>query len=107
MDSVESTALPRLAQEPPADGWPKLPVTREWGRLVRKTRRAAHWSQDVLARAVGITQGMLSQIENGPTVESTAVWPLCLALDIDPPHQFYRGELERRWVEAERLRVCC
>lgn len=104
MDAVDDMAVPpRLTQAPPPDGWPDLPVTREWGALVGQTIKARGWIQQQVADEIDCSQGAISQIVSGPTLRSELVWPLCLVLDLDPPHQFYRDEREKRWVEAGRV----
>lgn len=104
MDAVDDMAVPpRLTQPAPPDGWPDLPVTRTWGALVGQTIKARGWIQQQVADEIGCTQGAISQIVSGPTLTSWLVWPLCLVLDLDPPHQFYRDDRERRWVEAGRV----
>lgn len=65
---------------------------------VRRLRVERGWSQQMLAEAVGVTQGAISQIENGSTGPRMATLErLAVALNVEPaslliPHQELRYE---------------
>ena len=90
--------VPRV--DPTAEGEIALPP--EWCAAVRTARKAAGLSQAQLGVKVGLSQAMISQIENGVAGSSAKVLAIARALDISPP-DFMRDDLERRWLDAGRV----
>lgn len=52
------------------------------GNRIRLERKKRKWSQERLAREVDLTQGLISQIENGTNVSSKHLMAIARALDV-------------------------
>lgn len=71
------------------------------GERIRLERRKRKWSQDALARHAGVTQGLISQIENGTNDSSKYLPSLARALDVSVDWlETGRGDPRRREVNA-------
>jgi transcriptional regulator with XRE-family HTH domain len=71
------------------------------GERIRLERRKRKWSQEELARHAGVTQGLISQIENGTNDSSKYLMSLARALDVSPDWlENGRGDPTRRQVNA-------
>ena len=101
---MSTTEAPRLEQDPhalPADDLGRLELTI--GQQVKKFRQEMALTNPELARNAGISQGMLSKIENGQTSPSLATLKaLSAALNV-PITALFRGyekEGEATFVKA-------
>lgn len=67
------------------------------GERIRLERRKRKWSQNDLAKAVGVTQGLVSQIENGTNDSSRYLTAIARALDVSPDWlESGKGDSRRR-----------
>jgi transcriptional regulator with XRE-family HTH domain len=67
------------------------------GERIRLERRKRKWSQNDLAKAVGVTQGLVSQIENGTNDSSRYLTAIARALDVSPDWlESGKGDARRR-----------
>jgi transcriptional regulator with XRE-family HTH domain len=73
----------------------------EIGERIRLERRKKKMSQEELARRTGVTQGLISQIENGTNDSSKYLTAIARALDISPDWlETGHGDPKRREVSA-------
>jgi transcriptional regulator with XRE-family HTH domain len=71
------------------------------GERIRVERRKRKWSQEELARKAGVTQGLISQIENGTNDSSKYLTGIARALDVSADWlESGRGESKRREVNV-------
>jgi transcriptional regulator with XRE-family HTH domain len=76
------------------------------GERMRRERREKKISQDELARRVGVTQGLISQIENGTNDSSKYLTTIARELDVSPDWlETGRGEKKRREVVGPMSRA--
>lgn len=67
------------------------------GERVREARTKQKWSQEELARRAGVTQGLISQIENGINDGSKYLTTIARVLEVSPDWlESGRGEIKRR-----------
>jgi transcriptional regulator with XRE-family HTH domain len=71
------------------------------GERIRLERRNKKISQEELARRVGVTQGLISQIENGTNDSSKYLTTIARELDVSPDWlESGKGEKKRRETTA-------
>lgn len=94
---------PREAPAPTVRPDPELAYDAEWGAEVRRRRRERKISQAQLAAGVGVSQSMISQIENGGEEGrggvSVAVAKISHRLQMSLPMVAVDPRL-RRWAEV-------
>lgn len=95
--------VPLLAVKRAEHNYPELPTTELWRGVMKRARKAADLSQEVLARRIGCTQPMIAGIERGTVKSSTLILPICDILNIPPPHVLVADEIDERWIELGRL----
>lgn len=80
-----------------------VPISKEWGAMMQRARKARGMTQDDLADATGATQPTISDMEAARLGGSKFVPPVCAALGIPSPIFFAKDEYDERWVEAGRF----
>lgn len=71
------------------------------GERIRIERRKRKWSQNDLAKATGVTQGLISQIENGTNDSSKHLTAIARALDVSADWlETGKGDPRRREATA-------
>lgn len=71
------------------------------GERIRLERRKRKWSQEELARRSGVTQGLISQMENGTNDSSKYLTSIARALDVSPDWlESGKGDSRRREVNV-------
>lgn len=71
------------------------------GERMRLERRKKKWSQEELARRVGVTQGLISQMENGTNDTSKYLTAIARALEVSPDWlESGKGDPRRREVNV-------
>jgi transcriptional regulator with XRE-family HTH domain len=71
------------------------------GERVRSERLKRKWSQERLAREAEVTQGLISQFENGTNVSSKHLTAIARALDVSADWlETGKGDPRRRQVNA-------
>lgn len=71
------------------------------GERIRLERTKKKWSQDKLAHRVGVTQGLISQMENGTNDTSKYLTAIARALDVSPDWlESGKGDPRRREVNV-------
>jgi transcriptional regulator with XRE-family HTH domain len=78
-----------------------MAIPPDFARQIREARLAQDMTQATLAQRVGITQAMVSQIENGIAGSSGKLLAICRVLSLDPP-QFLAYDDEAAWLEIGR-----
>lgn len=68
---------------------------------MRAARKARGMTQDQLATRVGVSQNVISKIEKGQVISSTAIPTICKVLKIDLP-RYYEDPFEHRWADVGR-----
>lgn len=75
--------------------------TMDIGERIRQERRKRKWSQEELARRAGVTQGLISQMENGTNDSSKYLTSIARALDVSPDWlESGKGDSRRREVNV-------
>lgn len=71
------------------------------GDRIRAERKDKNWSQEELARRSGVSQGLISQFENGINKGSQHLTSLARALDVEPDWlEKGKGSKKRRETNA-------
>lgn len=80
---------------------PNTLVAMNIGERIRKERLDKKWSQEELARRTGVSQGLISQLENGINKETVNLTSIARALEVEPDWlQSGKGSKKRREVNA-------
>lgn len=80
---------------------PELANNEEWRGIMARARKAHGMSQDDLAAKVGVSQVMISKLENTQT-SSTYIMRICRVLGIQPP-EHYESEEQKNWSNLGRV----
>lgn len=70
---------------------PNILSSMNTGERIRRERMDKKWSQEELARRSGVSQGLISQFENGVNKGSSYLIAIARALDV-----------EAEWLESEK-----
>jgi transcriptional regulator with XRE-family HTH domain len=95
--------MPSVAKSPEREA--EIPTTPQWRAMMKAAREALGLSQTEVARAVGVSQAMVSGIERGSSGGSSAVLAICKLLHIAPPVAGLPADVERLVVAALTLKV--
>lgn len=81
--------------------FPNILPVMDIGERIRSERKKRKWSQERLAREADVTQGLISQIENGTNVSSKHLTTIARALDVSADWlETGKGDPRRRQVNA-------
>lgn len=87
---------------------PELATNEEWRGIMRRARLEPRddypkgMTQGELAKKVGTSQVMISNLESGAASSSKYVLPICNVLGIPLPEHF-TDEVERAWAQLGRV----
>jgi transcriptional regulator with XRE-family HTH domain len=82
---------------------PEIATNTHWRSLMRRARDTNGYSQAALARRIGLSQNVVSQIESGEQEASSYILRICRVLKIPPPVAMFADEQDQRWYEAGQL----
>ena len=81
---------------------PKLPADAEWRKVMVRARKEHGLTQAELGKKVGVSQALISKIEDGTYESSDAIRSICDVLSIPEPAAF-ANEDDRAWIQLGRL----
>lgn len=85
------------------DEHPEMSTTDHWRGVMQRARKAHGLTQAQLGARVGVSQNVISGLEDGRVSSSKAVLPICSELDIPPPYALITDYQDQRWVDAGRV----
>jgi transcriptional regulator with XRE-family HTH domain len=81
---------------------PHKTTTHIWGAFLKKARRSRGMSQRALARALGVSQARIAQIENGastPQIDTMAAYITALGGELTLRADFHDHATQTTWPE--------
>jgi transcriptional regulator with XRE-family HTH domain len=81
---------------------PELATNDEWRGIMKRARMEHGLTQAELARKVGTSQVMISNLESGAATSSKYVLRICRELEIPVPEHF-ADDVDRAWAQLGRV----